>query len=61
MKHFAALIFALALTVLSGCQTSITDARTPDRNNGASNFANVADENRARERVVPQHGNADRP
>ena len=59
MKLLLSLLLLAA--AVSGCQTSITDAKTPKRNNGASNYANLANENQARDRIRLQHGNADRP
>ena len=50
-----------ALAFLAGCQSAVTDAKTPKRNNSASDFANIMNENQARDRYMFSHGNADRP
>lgn len=51
----------LSVLLLTACNTSVSDSQIPKRNNSASNYANIANEQVARDRALPQHGNADRP
>ena len=51
----------LAALALPGCQSSISDAKTPQRNNSATDYSNVINENQARDHYMFPHGNADRP
>ncbi|GHS93238.1 hypothetical protein FACS1894139_02220 [Planctomycetales bacterium] len=45
-----------------GCNTSISDAQQPIRNNSTeNNYANQMSESKTRDAFAPQHGNADRP
>ncbi len=53
-----ALLVGVAMT---GCQSSISDAKTPQRNNAATDYSNVINENQARDHYMFAHGNAARP